>query len=158
MDLRDNILYDTQTNTGGGTTGKSYAVGLAFGGAYSNITSNYNDIFTAASGLLCCDRRFDGRYGRTTLAAWRTETGKDTNSISADPLFNTTTNLQPQIGSPVLAAGQSIAGITSDILGVLRGSPPTIGAYEQGLDRSARPSPTRRWETPQAPPTALFLT
>ena len=55
---------------------------------------------------------------RTTIAAWRTETSKDTNSISADPTFNSTTNLQPQTGSPVLAAGVTGTGVTIDITGI----------------------------------------
>src|SRR5205085_4571793 len=60
---------------------------------------------------------------------------KDANSISANPLFNSTTNLQPQTGSPVLAAGTPISGITTDILGTTRNATtPSIGAYENASD------------------------
>ena len=68
---------------------------------------------------------------RPNLAAWQNETGKDTpNSFSADPLFVSASFLRPQVGSPLLGAGQSIAGITTDIVGDPRGNPPTVGAYE----------------------------
>ena len=67
---------------------------------------------------------------RPSFTAWRNETGKDASSISVDPLFASGTNLRPQLGSPLLGAGQTIAGITTDIVGDTRGDPPTIGAYE----------------------------
>src|SRR5205085_1790505 len=91
-----------------------------------------------------------------TLAAWQAATGKDANSISADPLYGSTTNLQPQPGSPVIAAGQTIAGITTDILGVARNNPPSIGAYENA---QVPPTPTPTLSpTATATPTAFPCT
>ena len=68
-----------------------------------------------------------GGLDRTTLAAWQASTGQDANSIAANPLFNTPTNLQPQTGSPLGAAG-AVTPTTTDITGAIRGNPPTIGA------------------------------
>src|SRR5207249_11170588 len=125
-----NALYNTQTST---STGKSYAIGLAYASPYANLTSNYNDLFTSGAQGFFAQTGGLGTAGtdRTSLAAWQTETGKDTpNSISADPLFTSASNLRPQAASPLIGAGQTIGGITTDIDGNTRQSPPTIGAYE----------------------------
>ena len=81
---------------------------------------------------------------RTDLAGLQAGFGGNLNSITSDPLFNSTTNLQPQIGSPVIGAGIAGTGITTDILGAPRSTGtapagPTMGAYETGID-SAGPS------------------
>ena len=127
LDVRDNIFATTQT------LGTPYAI---FSGAaasvYGNI--NFNDYYAGTFGIL-------GNIGDgdiTTIASWRTATGKDAGSVSVNPLFNSTTNLQPQLGSPVLAAGQAAGGITTDILGVTRSATtPSMGAYENGADTLA---------------------
>src|SRR5207237_2464150 len=80
-----------------------------------------------------------------TLALWRGTTGKDTNSISADPLYTSSTNLLPVSGSPLTQAGVSGTGITTDILGNARGNPPTIAAYEiapPAVTHTPSPTPT----------------
>jgi len=128
LNIRNNVFVNSMDNLG--TTSKSYAIYSAAGAsAFSQI--NYNDYYAPAPegvlGFLTSDR--------TTLSDWQTATGQDANSIASDPQFNSNTNLQPQLGSPVLAAGTPISGITTDFLGVSRsGTNPTIGAYEEGLD------------------------
>lgn len=135
VDIRDNILVNTQTSTG---TGRSYAIGLAYS-TYSNLISNYNDLFTSGTsakfavvGGLTNTPAGD----RLTLAAWRTETGQDLSSISADPNFSGTNDLHvvntgPTV-SPVANAGVVIAGITVDFDGETghRATTPDIGADE----------------------------
>lgn len=75
-------------------------------------------------------------YG--TLAIWKLvyTPAQDANSISSDPLYTSnTSNLQPGIGSPLVAAGTPITGVTTDLLGVTRNvTTPTIGAYENAAD------------------------
>src|SRR6185369_6170985 len=63
----------------------------------------------------------------------RTATGKDANSISANPFFNSTTDLHinPSSGSPVTDAGTPIGGVTTDFDGETRNATtPDIGADE----------------------------
>ena len=117
----------------------SYAIGLSAIGLYSSLTSNYNDLYPSGAsnhfssvGVLASTTLAQVPFfDRLSLTAWRNETGKDMpNSISADPLFSSTTNLRPLPGTPLVGAGQFIAGIPNDIVGDPRNNPPTIGAYE----------------------------
>lgn len=124
-DVRNNIFANSCIGLSGT---KSYTVYVPTGTTFSNI--NYNDYYPSGTyGIL-------GYNGAdvTTIAAWRIFTSQDINSINSDPLFNSNTNLQPLLGSPVLAAGTPV-GITTDYLGNLRsGTNPSIGAYENGAD------------------------
>ncbi|MFL6530513.1 MAG: dockerin type I domain-containing protein, partial [Chthoniobacterales bacterium] len=65
-----------------------------------------------------------------TLANWQAATGKETNSISADPLFSASTNLHINCGSPVIALGVPIGGLTTDFDGQTRDAVPEMGADE----------------------------
>ena len=88
---------------------------------------NNNDYFADGIGGVF------GYYGTAdvgTLTEWQTLTSQDANSISSNPIFVSNIDYRPQDISPLLDAGVAIAGITTDILGDLRGTPPTIGAYE----------------------------
>ncbi|MCS7073520.1 MAG: hypothetical protein NZ108_03540, partial [Bacteroidia bacterium] len=114
LNIRNNIFANSMDNLGN-TTSKSYAIySAAPATAFTSI--NYNVYFAPAPegvlGFLTSDI--------TTLSAWQTATGQDANSISVNPQFNSNTNLRPQLGSPVLAAGTPISGITTDFLGVTR--------------------------------------
>ncbi len=123
----DNVVYNTRSNGTG--TGTHY-------GAYMSTTTattfelNNNDYYTSGTGGVL------GYYGSTsytTLADWQTATGQDANSLNEDPLLVSATDLRPQNGSPLIGAGLTIAGITTDILGDLRNEPPTVGAYENSV-------------------------
>lgn len=133
LDIKDNVWVNSLNNTGTGTPSKAFAVYSAVANtAYTTI--NYNDYYTSGAqgvlGFLAADQ--------ANLAAWQTATAQDANSISADPVFNLNTNLQPQLGSPVVAAGTPVAGITIDFTGFTRSvTTPTVGAYEQGADGAA---------------------
>ena len=115
-----NVLGNILSNTGGGE-----AIYVGNTGYFNN--SNYNDLFTSGS---------IGYYNGTTcatLANWRTSSGKDKNSISADPLFKSPSTGDLHLGSAstaVLKKGISLYGITDDIDGQLRSSTPNIGADE----------------------------
>lgn len=144
--LYDNSLYNERSNGTG--TAKHYAI------AFSNTTAttfdlNYNDYYVNGTGGVL------GLYGTTdvtTIADWRTSTSQDSNSISADPLFVSDTDLRPGVASPLLLAGTSIAGITTDILGATRNATtPTIGAYEV-------PFGTIGWANLQWPPSGTIIT
>src|SRR5262249_32781872 len=110
------------------TVGVRYSI---YSGATSSVYTNinYNDYYqgTGTLGFLGSDQ--------TTIAAWRTATGKDVNSFSSDPKFNSSTDLRPQPTSPVLAAGTPAGGITTDYSGITRSvTTPSVGAFESGAD------------------------
>ena len=113
---KNNVLVNART----GGTGVHYALSVP-----STFTSNYNDLYVAGSIL-----GISNGVSKANLAAWQGGS-QDANSISADPLFNSATNLLPQSGSPVLGVGTPIIGITTDVTDATRSLIyPTMGAYE----------------------------
>ena len=122
VDIRDNIFANNQSaNT-------RYSIYCeAANTVFSNI--NYNDYFNTGTNL--------GYVNGTqaNIAAVRTATGQDVNSVAGDPLFNSSTNLQPQPTSPASATGTPIGTVTTDYAGITRSvTTPSMGAYETTLD------------------------
>ena len=130
--LKDNIFRNADINTyNPSTTSRNYAI-YSFAPATCFTDINYNDYFpTGSQGAV-------GYLGgdRITLANWKSATGKDANSLSADPYFAGINDLRPGLGSLVLGGGQTISGFPDDILDITRNSPPSMGAYENGVDMS----------------------
>lgn len=113
LNLFNNIFYNKQG-------------GLAIDIASVNfLTSNYNDLLTTGSIL--------GRFNNVSaanLAAWRTLSAQDLNSISIDPLFVSDADLHVA-EIDLNNAGTPISGIADDIDGDLRNPlKPDIGADE----------------------------
>jgi trimeric autotransporter adhesin len=139
VDVRDNVLYNTQATT---TNGVSYAVGYDYS-TFTNLTSNYNDLFVGGGATFSVGGTgsFNSPTSRLTLTDLQTATSKDANSLSVDPMFvSATANLVPQAASPVLDAGTSLSGNVSpyiDMMGASRTDPATIGAYESAADLTA---------------------
>jgi hypothetical protein len=138
VDVKDNELHKSVVYTGASpNVGSCYAIGTA-STDFVNLTSDFNDLFTAAGAAY-----FVGRTASLTQAAgsshvalldWQTATGGDAASLSADPTFNSPTNLQPYPGSPLVGAGTPV-GVGIDITGAGRsGTNPTIGAWENAGD------------------------
>jgi hypothetical protein len=75
-----------------------------------------------------------GRVGLTnypTLALWQTATSLDSHSVEGNPGFVSATDLHINTAYALVdAAGTPIAGITNDIDGDPRGTPPDIGGDE----------------------------
>lgn len=123
IDLRNNILANTQT---AGAT--RFAV---FSAAPISVFSsiNYNDYFAPNVGSI-------GGTARVTLADWQAATAQDANSISADPLFTSATDLHILQASPARNAGTVFTEVAFDIDDEARpnvGDPPAtsdIGADE----------------------------
>ena len=71
LDLRDNILFDTQAT---GAANLSYAIGLGYA-TFTNLTSNWNDLFVPAAGNFRVGRTGSlapaGGTDQPTLVAWR---------------------------------------------------------------------------------------
>lgn len=91
---------------------------------------DYNDYFIPQPG---CGVLWQLGADINSLDTWRTLTGKDAHSFSADPLLHTFTNLHiiPTTASPVSRTGTNIPGITLDYDGDTRDPvSPDIGADE----------------------------
>jgi len=90
----------------------------------------------------------------SSITTWRTDTGLDTHSFTADPAFISTSNLHIDTSSPCMAAGAHISSITTDFDGETRDIPPEIGADEYF---HATPTPTNTpvgtWYSPTPTPT-----
>lgn len=137
VDLRNNIFLNTQTQTGAGTTGRSYAVGFAYS-TFANLTADKNDYFVSGEqATFAITGGLTNATGteRANLAALQTATGRDANSLAVDPLFVTAMNLHLQPRSPLRNLGVTLAGIIADVEGNLRDTgTPDIGADEVKLN------------------------
>jgi hypothetical protein len=125
LDIRNNIFANNLNNTTV-TTDKNYAVySAAANTAYTSI--DYNDYFVSGPagvlGFLTSDR--------TDLTGWQTATGQDVNSISANPLFASATDLHIGLTSPAKDVGVTIPSVTNDFDGEARPNGP---AYDIGAD------------------------
>jgi hypothetical protein len=117
IDLRDNVLADTET------LGTRYGViDSSTAGAAIFTDINYNDYFAQNVGFLTA--------AQATLANWQTATGKDANSKAVDPIFVSSTDLHLQPASTLLSQGTSPALVANDIDNDPRPTVPDIGADE----------------------------
>ena len=131
VNIRNNALQNSMTTISTGV-GETMAIWVAGSSSSNTIFAdiNYNDYYV------------NGQFPKigylntfsTTLADWKTATGKDLNSISENPQFTGTTNLHVLLttNSALNNNGVSIAGITDDIDGNTRvhAWAPDIGADE----------------------------
>jgi hypothetical protein len=133
VDLKGNIFFNTQTS-GGGANAKSYALGMTTTTAnMSNLMSNFNDLFTSGANASFTRTGSLDTSGtdQANLAAWQAASGKDPNSISADPLFVSTSNLHLTCASPAQNVGTPLVAVPDDFDGQVRSlSLPEIGADE----------------------------
>ncbi len=137
VNLRNNIFYNTQTSSSQHPFTRTYVIGIGYS-TFANLTSDNNVLFSsgpqskfALTGALRNDNANAAEH--TSLAAFRTATGTDANSLALDPKFVSTTDLHIQTGvpTPVENRGTPIAGITVDFDGETRNSAtPDIGADE----------------------------
>lgn len=90
-------------------------------------TINYNSYYFGGANF--------GYYNGTTYAtfsAWKSGTGKDANSVYADPLYISAASGDLHVNNPISlnAAGTSLAVVPDDIDGTTRSGTPDIGADE----------------------------
>lgn len=130
FDIRNNIFSMTGSST---AAAKLYAHYVRFTttSPYTATTLDYNDLYVVAGGSAMGHIGFYTGVDRTTLADWKTATGQEANSLSANPLFVSATDLHLQSTSPVINMGTPIAGVTTDFDGETRdAATPDIGADE----------------------------
>uniref|UniRef100_UPI00258A52D8 HYR domain-containing protein n=1 Tax=Algoriphagus sp. TaxID=1872435 RepID=UPI00258A52D8 len=89
---------------------------------------DFNDLFSGGANL----SRWNGTNA-TSLAAWRTLSSFDANSINEDPLFVSETDLTPQNPSLSEAGTDLTSVVPSDINGIQRTVPVSIGAIEYSV-------------------------
>ncbi|PCH68853.1 MAG: hypothetical protein COC01_02820 [Bacteroidetes bacterium] len=105
------------TNLGGG-----YAYDIRQASAMDAM--NYNNLYVTGINI----GYYNGLQG--TLADWRTATGREGNSIAANPMFQSNIDLHVKMTSPLIDAGVYFPPMFDDIDGDTRNDPPTIGADE----------------------------
>ncbi len=126
----NNVFSNTRSNSG--ATGKHYAAYFAAAVDSAGLTQNYNDYYApgASGGTL---GYFNGA-DVLTLAAWRTATKIDGNSLNTSPgLVNTTGTTPGDYKVSASLAGVSGTSVTTDYLGSTR-TGYTMGAFDASYD------------------------
>jgi hypothetical protein len=129
----------------GGLGGTPPALNRMYGNVFyllasgTSIASQPNQPFLADGNVFWCPAGEVGRTdqnqpGFTTLAAWQAASGRDANSVQADPLFVLpvpTFDLHTLPGSPVIGAARNTPSyVIDDFDGRLRDAAPDAGAFE----------------------------
>jgi len=152
VNVVNNILYNTQTRTGStGTGGESYAFGFDGPAANVNLTATNNDLFVSGplgvigitGDLTTAAQTGSAGTGtnQLTLADLQTATSDFAASISADPLFVSSTDLHIQPTSPVQDLGVPIASVLLDFDLQMRAQPPLGGGTTDiGADEILAPT------------------
>ena len=136
--LKNNIFTNTQIGNASATL-RFAAIAMA-GSTYTNLMSDYNDLYAAGAGpgnyTVGITGTVVGGTNSVTLTDWQTTTGKDANSLNINPVFVSSTDLH-LLGSnpsnfPLFSGGTTIPEIMEDIDCASRSIvAPTIGADEE---------------------------
>jgi hypothetical protein len=125
IDLKNNIIHISRSGSGAKNC-------LYFGTATSTITSN-NNLLEMASTAGTIGIGYHDATNYLTMANWQTANSGafDQQGVSADPLFNSSTNFRVLNGSPAIGMAISQPDMLKDYTGFTRSTTtPTIGAYE----------------------------
>jgi len=126
--IKDNLFVNSSINTA--ATGKhtAFYVKTTAGGT---LDMDYNDYYSTGSGAKSIMAN-NGTTDYSTMAAWRTATSKDANSVNVDPVFaNASGTTAVSYLTNALMAGNPVAGITTDFGGNNRdATTPHMGAWE----------------------------
>ena len=137
-----NTVYNVADDGIGATMGTTFRDNISFNnggagyfwlaGSCPNCSFDYNLEWDTNGGTRY--GRYDYNSGPVTFTAWKAfnPAGTDAHTIVADPLLaspSTGSFLQPA-SSPALHAGIPVSSLTTDLLGVSRPNPPSMGCYE----------------------------
>jgi hypothetical protein len=127
--VKNNILVNHNV----AASSSSYSFALCdFNTSALKLTSDYNDLYVSGTGSYVGWSSVNNTFS-STLAAWKTNTGKDQNSVSVSPVFVSAADLHlDTVGNPLLSnAGTPITGIAGDADFTVRNlTAPEIGADE----------------------------
>ncbi|MBP9848351.1 MAG: fibronectin type III domain-containing protein, partial [Flavobacterium sp.] len=128
LDLRNNIFRNVQSFATSGS--KAYNIRLTSGTTFTDI--NYNNYVGATSTSTTYVLGYNGTSDVTDLAAWKTFTTKDLNSVAIAPNFVSNTDLHLATGTNTTLdnIGTPIAAVTTDFDGDARSATPDMGADE----------------------------
>jgi len=132
IEMKDNIFYNIQEPGSGPANTKTYAIGTQ-GTVFGNMAMDYNVFYTAGSQpgyFRACSLASGAGTDYPNLVSWRAFTGTDANSIEADPVFASVSDLHITNSSPAFHTGVAIPGISIDIDAEARAVTPCIGADE----------------------------
>lgn len=121
----NNIFFNSRSNSG--SIGKHYAIAIS---GISQCLSNNNLLFADGTGGILGLLNFSEK---TTLAEWQSATGLDSNSVTGNPNYVSSSDLHIDTSqsTPAGDAGRFIAAVTDDIDGNVRSATtPDIGADE----------------------------
>jgi hypothetical protein len=133
--FRNNIIQNTHVST------NAYGFNTTATTNISGGTVNNNDYYVPGGHV-----GFYNAANQTALGAWQTATGKDGASISLAGPFVSATDLHANLADPNAPAfngtGATGTGVTLDIDGDFRPSPPSIGADELSPVPTCSAAPT----------------
>ncbi|CAN5293295.1 hypothetical protein BH09BAC1_BH09BAC1_15150 [soil metagenome] len=129
-----NALYNVNTTVGGTNLHMALSLPNAFSGTFSNnlfwvdvpnggVLASLDNQVTFVTSLPALQTAMPGQHAASLF----------TDALLKGPLLDTTAiNYRPGNGSPLLGAGFTVPGITTDYFGYTRGTVPTLGAIEYG--------------------------
>jgi len=136
LNIKNNLFINTQAGNASATL-RFAAIALGYGSPYTNLSSNFNDLFSGGPGPGTYVLGITGGVAgtsRVTLLDWQTETGQDLNSLNFAPVFVSTTNLHLVSANPTntpLLCGGTATPVTTDFDCEPRSNvKPTIGLDE----------------------------
>lgn len=129
LEIRNNVFSNSMSNTLSGS--RHTAIWASTTLPIAGAIINHNNYFVSGfNGFLF----FNGSSNFNTMADLRSVLGGNANSISANPIFVSNSNLRPVKGGP-LRIGPVIFAINKDILDSMRSNTLTrIGCYENDYD------------------------
>ncbi len=133
-DIRNNIIVNNLGRTGSSNSTGYGAIGILVSTSNTQFTNlDFNDYAISPTGSIPTFFGQIAASGQTTLATWRTATGREAASINIAPVFAAATDLHltPASNLSLNNTGTPIAAITTDFDNTTRnGLTPDIGADE----------------------------
>lgn len=128
LDIRNNIFATNLVN--------SAASGAL---TYAIYTGTTNTAFTSINYNCYYGTGSQSRVGflgsaQTTLAGWQGVSGQDANSTISDPAFTSSTDLHISQAGSAYHTGLNGLSVTTDYTGATRNNPPSMGAYDAGVN------------------------
>lgn len=123
--LRNNVISIQQPTSGN----KAAIVQNNATALNTGISSNYNLFWVPGGNVFGTLSGTTFTAVHSNLAAWNTATAQDGNSMEVDPAFVSLTTPQPN-NNAANDAGTPYGGLQFDIVNVMRGGTPDVGAYE----------------------------